>query len=559
MKVYDAHVHAFNIGVDSEKLLRDLDGARVYGCCVFSNRPKEANPVEGSSFEERLDEVLAAARGYEGRIFPVLWIHPYEENILEKIQIAVDAGIVAFKIICTDFYPYEERCICVLKEIARLGKPVFFHSGILWDGAVSSKYNRPLNWEELLHIEGLRFSMGHCSWPWVDECIALYGKFLNTLNRSKTAEMFFDITPGTPPIYRKELLTKLYTIGYDVGDNVFFGTDGNASDYRNAWTDEWLARDRVILDELGVSLENRQKLYADNLMRFLGVTESTREKIAPDVDDAKPWSAVPQEVTPIIEKWYKRLGFPKAYDTEFYKALEEIRVSDAVTLETYDKNSLCGRRNLLTYLYLCEETARFYAEKQIPEEILLNTLKDIVVWTREWSNVTGALCLRELPWLARHLDGRLFKIGRLQFCMAEAERDIKEYGICRGDNVIEIHIPTGGPLTPERVCGSIDGAKDFFAKYFPQFSYTCFICHSWLLDDKLKEYLPEGSNILAFGNMFDKVYEEDSNALIRYLFRWDTNEQNLPHAVCNSNFATQIKKAVMRGEQFHDTLGVIKA
>lgn len=28
--------------------------------------------------------------------------------------------------------------------------------------------------------------------------------------------MFLDLTPGTPEIYRRDLLTKLFTIGYDV-------------------------------------------------------------------------------------------------------------------------------------------------------------------------------------------------------------------------------------------------------------------------------------------------------------------------------------------------------
>jgi hypothetical protein len=50
-------------------------------------------------------------------------------------------------------------------------------------------------------------------------------------NRSKAAcsEMYFDLTRGTPKIYRRELLTKLYTVGMDVEDNVLFGTDDNTA------------------------------------------------------------------------------------------------------------------------------------------------------------------------------------------------------------------------------------------------------------------------------------------------------------------------------------------
>lgn len=298
MKIFDMHNHAKNTEPNPELLLENMGKAGVYGGCVFSNQPwlgedKKGTIFEsGTSFDERLKEVSCWTKGYEDRLFPVIWIHPYEENIIDKIHRAVEAGICAFKIICCDFFVYEEKSMEVLKEIASLNKPVIFHSGILWDGGVSSKYNKPINWEALLEIKGLKFSMGHCSWPWIDECIALYGKFLNALTkRSDSAEMFFDITPGTPEIYRKELLTKLYTIGYDVGHNVMFGTDARAGNYNYNWTAKWLEIDGKILDEIGVSTKNRELLYHDNLMRFLGKSEDAVEHISPVPDQSRQWSA----------------------------------------------------------------------------------------------------------------------------------------------------------------------------------------------------------------------------------------------------------------------------
>ena len=272
MKIFDMHIHARGTKPVPEKMLEAMDKVGVFGGCVFSDHPIEGTEPGGSDFETRLKEVLAWSEGYEDRIFPVLWIHPMEENIIEKVRYAAKAGVAAFKFICEDYFVYEEPCMSVLREIAKLGKPAIFHTGILWDGAVSSAYNRPLNWEHLLEIDGLRFSMGHCSWPWIDECVALYGKFLNALKDGKSAEMFFDITPGTPEIYRKELFTKLYYAGYNSGDNVMFGTDSNADAYRGEWVSSWLNIDGKILDELGVSIENREKLYYKNLLRFLGKT-----------------------------------------------------------------------------------------------------------------------------------------------------------------------------------------------------------------------------------------------------------------------------------------------
>ena len=98
MKMIDMHIHAYNREINREDLLSSLKSANIDGCCVFSTRPVEASSLEGLPFEQRLSEALNWARGYEDRIFPVLWIHPFEEDILSKVHLAAQAGIAAFKI-----------------------------------------------------------------------------------------------------------------------------------------------------------------------------------------------------------------------------------------------------------------------------------------------------------------------------------------------------------------------------------------------------------------------------------------------------------------------------
>ena len=475
MKIFDSHIHARLQQPNPEEILEKMAKAGVYGGCIFSNKPN--NPIEEKyrtvhSFWERMNEVLTWTKGYEDRLFPVIWIHPDEENLIENLHMAKEKGICAFKMCCNDYYVYEEKSMKVLREIAKLNMPVFFHSGILWgEGAASSKYNKPLNWEPLLAIEGLRFSMGHCSWPWIDECIAMYGEFLNALINRNTAEMFFDITPGTPKIYREELLTKLYTIGYDVGNNIFFGTDANASGYNWNWTADWLETDGKIFDKLGVSYENRQKLYYDNLLRFLGKTETKIEHISPECDDSHSWKCTNPDTKVIIKKWYDTLGFSKKHDDAFSEALEEIQVSDAICISKYNTDEKDGRRNLLSYLYMCEQLAKDYKDMGVSEEILIDTLKDIPRWLDTWSGLKNELYLGELTWLKRHLSMKLFKLGRLQFCMNECEHDVPAFSLKKGDNVIEIHIPEEGPLNIVECKASIERAKQFFAEYFPDFNY----------------------------------------------------------------------------------------
>ncbi len=555
MKIFDMHIHAHNTDVTPDKLLADMGKAGVYGGCIFSNPPKEYSGKE-SPFEDRINEVINWTKGYEDRLFPVVWIHPYEENVIENIHRAVERGICGFKIICADFYVYEDKCIEVLKEIAKLDKPVFFHSGILWDGKISSNYNRPLNWEALINIEGLRFSMGHCSWPWVDECLALYGKYMSSLSKKNTAEMYFDTTPGTPEIYRKELLTKLFTVGYDIGNNIMFGTDASAENYNYTWTKNWLEIDGKIMDELGISRENREKWYYKNFMRFIGKSEEEATKLTLAVGETCDWSPENPKVKEIIEKWYKLLGFPKEYDDEFYDALKNIKISDNITAETYNSFDSDGKRNLLSVLFMCEELEEKYKEKGISKDVLMNTLSDIPIWTNTFSDLKGTLHLGEWCWIKRHMSFKLFRLGRLQFVMNTAETDIPEVNVKKGDNVIEVYIPEGEPLTEQECKKSFAEAKAFFEKYFPDFIYKCFTCRSWILDDGLAQMLPTESNIIKFQGLFKTVSKEKSDAILRYTFKWNTNRQTLKNHVPASSFAEKIKNHIMSGGDFYEILGV---
>ena len=559
MKIFDIHVHCANIKPNPKLLIERLEATGVFGCMIFSNNPLEFSKETGTSFEARLDEILAWTHGFETRLFPVLWIHPDEENLKEKLHIAKEKGVCAFKMICDNYFVYEERVLDILREIALLNLPVIFHSGILWDSKVSSIYNRPVNWEALLEIPGLRFSLGHCSWPWIDECIALYGKFLNAYTtKENAAEMFFDITPGTPPIYREELLTKLYTIGYDMGDNIIFGSDSSSHDYKSDWTKNWLETDRRILDKLGVSYDNREKLYNKNLMRFLGKSNIKILHKSPVPDDSNTWSAENKGVYPIIEKWYKKLEFPHIYDDEFYDALKNIKISDAISIETYDLSEQDGKRNLLSFLYFCENLKKRYEEAGIDEEILMGTINDIKIWCEIWSEIKGGLYLGELPWLSHTFKMKLFKIGSLEYYMGVAGKDFDEYGISKGDNVIEVHIPKGSDLSAESFKKSIEMAKNFFEKYYPGYKYEYFTCHSWLMDPTLKEFLKPESKIMQFQSMFKIIAKDKHDSILRYTFKWNTTKETLESAHPTSSFAEKVKKHVLSGGDFYEGYGIIK-
>ena len=262
----------------------------------------------------------------------------------------------------------------------------------------------------------------------------------------------------------------------------------------------------------------------------------------------------------IIKKWYKALGFPEEYNSDFESYLDSLELDGISTIREYDGSSHTAEYNLLAYLYFCEDLSKKYGQLGIPDTVLYDTLSDIVTWSKVYYGIYGKVGLAEIEWLKNHVSFCLFKLGRLQFKMSPSKFDIPEAGICRGDSVMEIHIPEGGAMTPEQCKASIDAANDFFAEYFPDFKWEYYTCHSWLLDVGLSEILSERSNILAFQRMFkiSKSAKEKSDAIIRYTFRWDTKRENLADASPKSSFAERIKAKALSGGEFFEALGYIK-
>jgi len=248
-----------------------MDAAGIGTIVVLSYRPKSfCRPGQAIVSPAAALKATMDWAAESDRIIPFYWIDPLEDDAFDQVDRAVSAGIAGFKVICNRHYPGDDRPMRVFERIAAAHKPMLFHSGILYSGTPSSHYCRPANFEPLFFIPSLRFALAHVSWPWHDECLATYGhwQYLKE-DGSVSSEMFIDATPGTPEIYREEVLRKIYTVGFGLEDNVIFGTDCNTI-YDDAYAREILAMDKRALDAIGVSAENREKYYEKNFLRFLG-------------------------------------------------------------------------------------------------------------------------------------------------------------------------------------------------------------------------------------------------------------------------------------------------
>lgn len=239
---------------------------------------------------------------------------------------------------------------------------------------------------------------------------------------------------------------------------------------------------------------------------------------------------------PSIQKWFEKLGFAEDYSAFLPSVMETAKKHP---LEEIDISSLMEQQdflmNLTWLLSRCDELEHKYNEHSIDHGVFLDTISDIKVWTDVYYRYSGRFGLEMIAWLKKHFEFSLFKLGRLQFAFGKARESDSAQELTEGENIIEMHIQEGAPLTISDCLDSFRAANMFFKTCFPKYEYRFYACHSWILDENVHQFLKPDSNIVQFAKLFDPVISlEESYALLRYLFRWnDTKETVLTHTPQN--------------------------
>lgn len=151
----------------------------------------------------------------------------------------------------------------------------------------------------------------------------------------------------------------------------------------------------------------------------------------------------------------------------------------------------------------CEYTKKRYDEKGISNDIFLATMRDISLWCSENDNKG----LKNYGWIKYHIAFELFRLGRLQFqiCKTLVPFD-KRFPTPPGEYYINVHIPKDGKLKTEECVKSFKAAVNFFESYFPEIKWNYFLCESWLVYPKNREFMDENSNIIKFSSLFESSY-----------------------------------------------------
>ena len=222
---------------------------------------------------------------------------------------------------------------------------------------------------------------------------------------------------------------------------------------------------------------------------------------------------------------------------------------------------------LVTITYLLERTYDIYKLRSIPDDIIIESFKDISLIANSNYKKTGKIGLSgdDAKWLSHIIFAEIFKIGSMQFEITKMfyiekfqdgrpklvyPSEVTDV-LTKDTYVINCHLQEGEDLSGKATDKSFKLARDFFNIYFHDVEFKAFIGYTWLFYPKMVEHLPDNSRIKEHAKRF-KIYAScpcDILALER-LFPHGKNNNGKPYTSLQN-------MAVEHPEWFGFSFGVI--
>ena len=226
-----------------------------------------------------------------------------------------------------------------------------------------------------------------------------------------------------------------------------------------------------------------------------------------------------------ITEFGTKLGFP-AESFEFLRDAETLVLKERPLLEDcktrfFEQGELPWDRltplaektglhpftvHLLFLVFLADEGRKRYLATGYSEEFFWEAMKDVRYKMEETKTVYDLWGVYCGWWHIEFFQFKKFCLGRLHFEIIPCEFDctIADHSIKAHDPVINVHIPSFGPLYYEEVLDAYDRAAEFFGHLFPDGVFW-YHCETWFLYPPVKELLPEG-NLKRFAEDFKVVH-----------------------------------------------------
>ena len=244
-------------------------------------------------------------------------------------------------------------------------------------------------------------------------------------------------------------------------------------------------------------------------------------------------------------------------EDDFFTSLLFLYRNDPTISLTYIQNALSEiskKTDLHVYtlcMLFCLQYADFMKEdfkaKKIPQEIFISTIMDFKYKLIECHSRFGIWGTFVFGWYENIFRLHCFGIGRLEFEKIPLPFSFASEHIFleQGSEVINIHIPSGSPLT-------MDACMDAFRRAYAFFVYTDIMpifCHSWLLFPPYRNLYKTGSNLAEFFDLFTIVRSHNSKTFddIWRVFDTENIDEINPHTSFQKNMLDYMKKTPIFG------------
>lgn len=224
---------------------------------------------------------------------------------------------------------------------------------------------------------------------------------------------------------------------------------------------------------------------------------------------------------------------------------------------------------LAVLIWKLAEIRRSYEALGVNPEIIADTFSDITLRQRLYLQNTGKVGLdrADCVWFRHLVNTQIFKLSVLQYqptrmFYLEKHEDSSPFFVISdaqkaklpvGTPVLNVHIQAGADLRQEQVAESLQAAREFFARIFPETHFRAMVCYSWLLHSGLQDLLPPNSRILRFAENFEMISEtgDDRQAVERVFGKRYRNKTDYPQQ-------TSLQKAAFRNlSKLGYALGII--
>lgn len=189
--------------------------------------------------------------------------------------------------------------------------------------------------------------------------------------------------------------------------------------------------------------------------------------------------------------------------------------------------------HLVFFIGLSRPLREVYRQRGISMDIYRDSMLDLKWKLLECRQVYGVWGSFVAWWFPGFFDMTRFALGRLQYEKMAFGQEYQGPGrILHSDSpVVNMHVPSSGPLTMAECMDSFKKAYAFYRKDFPEGPIP-FTCCSWLLFPEHERMLPRTSHIRQFQSLFEILewgYDPEGGDLWRIFgCVWDGDIGKLP-------------------------------